>query len=306
MNRKRKRRRQTRKNIISYLLSFVLMVSLMSLSIISFGNYSMLSIHGVENTCNRTGYYGFMKNELMQTAYDLAIPFGLHDVLKNDVKKDKNKSKGGTGTSTKDAGIVFLDDVFSEDKIKEDVQAVTKAHVNGTQYQIDVETIKTKIFEKAEKKMGTVSKKQKEAIDEYSEQLGEIYKKKMVIPGISYIAEGINVINKVRWYVIPISIFFILLCIFFLISIRNTTHRGLRFIAYSFLGAGGTLTTVFAAMISNGAIYKLNISNAFMRRFFTFYIGHAMLIQIFYGIGMLIAGAVLVAIIIRIKFKGTV
>lgn len=279
----------------------------MSLSLIAFGNYSMFSLHGVENTCNRIEYYSFMKSELMQAAYDLSIPFGLDKVLKDDGKvKDNKQKKQKKQSVSKDGGIVFLEEAFSEDKIKKDVMAVTKAQIAGKTFKADVQEIKTKVYEETEKKLGKVTQKQKQCVDEYSKQLGELYQKKMAIPGIAYIAKGINIVNKARWFVIPISIFLILLSIFLLISMRNTTHRGLRFVSYAFLGAGGTLTTAFAAMISDGAIYKLNISNAFMRRFFTFFMGHAMLIQIFYGIGMLIAGAVLVAVISRMRTRGRI
>jgi uncharacterized membrane protein YidH (DUF202 family) len=77
----------------------------------------------------------------------------------------------------------------------------------------------------------------------------------------------------------------------------------MRYIAYSVLGAGATLLTVFSALISNGFIYKFNISDTYMRRFFTYYIGHEFLMLVFVGIGLIVMGVLLVLIISRKKYK---
>lgn len=298
--------KQVKKNIISYLLSFLLMISLISLSLISFGSYSMFSIHGIEHSCEKVGYYICLKSEIMQSAYDLAIPYGLDQTfLKKETKKTNSKQKVII-TRYIDGNIVFLDDVFSEEKIREDVNTVIQAKVQNKAYQIDTSNLKTKINDKAKKELGKITKNQQESLDEYTKKIEEIYRKKMVIPSIGYIARGVQLVNKVIWFVIPLSILLIFLSIFLLISIRSVLYKGLRFVSYGILGAGATLAVVGAAAISNGAVYKYNISNAFMRRFFTFFVGHEMLMQTLCGIGMLIVGAILVFITARMKFRGRI
>ena len=94
-----------------------------------------------------------------------------------------------------------------------------------------------------------------------------------------------------------------IVCIFYLIASRRYVYHGIRYVAYSVIGAGITLLTVFAAAISDGSIYRFNISDVYMRKFFTYWIGHEMLMQVFAGIGFLIAGALLIYMVIRQKVR---
>ena len=48
---------------------------------------------------------------------------------------------------------------------------------------------------------------------------------------------------------------------------------------------------------------KFNISDAYMRRFFTYYVGHEFLMQVIMGIILMVIGVILVFIISRKKFR---
>lgn len=305
-------RRKIKKDIICYFLSFILMLSLIMLSFSALGTYSMFSIHGVTYTADRIDYYDFLKSEMMQQAYDLAIPYGLDEIL--SIKNEENAIEGEETSEIKQVtknnveieGIVFLDEIFSVDKIQNDMENLLKAKVDGKTYTIETEEMEKKLHQLVKTAKKDFSEKEESSLNAYSEQLMEIYKSRMSFPTLSLIVKGINFCAKVIWIIIPVCIFIALICIFIIMSMRTELYRGLRFVAYGVLGAGITLTTVFAAMISDGSIYRLNISNAYMRRFYTFFIGHEMLMQVFFGVLMLLAGAIMVYSIARIKFRGRV
>lgn len=130
-----------------------------------------------------------------------------------------------------------------------------------------------------------------------------MYQKKILIPGIDSIVKMISVSDKVVIIGIPILLLIAILCMFYLISSRRYAYHGMRYVAYGFLGAGITLVTVFAGFISDKSIYRMNISDVYMRKFYTFWIGHEMLMQVFAGIAFLLAGAVVIYLVIRQKFR---
>jgi hypothetical protein len=316
-------RRKLKKDIICYFLSFGLMLSLITLSLSALGYYSLLSVHGVTHTAERVDYYDYLKSEMMQQAYDMAIPYGVDEIVTvYNNKKDATKTEVTTSEETlaeettqikqvtksnvEIEGIVFLDEVFSVDKIQSDVENNLKAKVYGKEFTIKTDEMEKKLLETVQKSKKDLTDEEKESLNAYSAQVMEVYKSKIPLPTLPIIVKGINVFSKIIWFTIPISILVGLLCIFAIMSMRTETYRGLRFVAYGVLGAGITLTTVCAAMISNGSIYRLNISNAYMRRFFTYLLGHEMLMQVFAGVVMLVCGGIMVYAIARIKFRGRV
>ena len=66
MSRKSK---QSTRAVIRYIITFVLMVSLVGISLMSYGKYSMLSVHGVINSCERVKYFKDICNEMETEAY---------------------------------------------------------------------------------------------------------------------------------------------------------------------------------------------------------------------------------------------
>ncbi len=270
-----KSRRRTRITIISCILSFILMLSLLCGSILIFGKYSMLSMHGITYTCDRITYFEDASEEISLKAYQMGIPYGI-----------KKKC---------------LKDVFTAKTVRQDVLAMMEAQISGEKYVVKADEIREKITANVVDEYGQLKESEQESLDQYMVSVINLYQKKIEIPGATYIAKMVNIASKAAMIGIPICVLLIILCTFCLISMRRHYYRGLRYVAYGTLGAGFTLTTVFAASISNGFIYKFNISNAYMRKFFTFFIGHEMLIQVFSGIGMIIAGGVLIYMVFRQK-----
>lgn len=269
-----KRRKQT---IISYIMSFILMLSLMCISLLSLGKYSMLSEHGVMHSCDRIEYYDDICDEMSKEAYYLGIPYGIE-------KK-------------------CLKDVFTKKQVRADMLTVLRNQIAEEKPLIKTYDIRNKISENVVKQYCELNATEQRSLQTYITEVEKMYQKKMVIPGSDFITEAIRMSTKVALVGIPLAILIAILCTFLLISIRKYAYHGLRFVVYGVLGAGITIVTVFAAMISNGFIYKFNISDVYMRKFFTYYIGHEMLMQVFAGIGMLLAGAILIYVVIRQKFR---
>lgn len=273
----KRRGSRTGRTVRSLILSFILMLTLMCLSFMAMGKYSMLSVRSVMHSCDRIEYYEDINTEMTTLAYEKGIPFG--------IKKKHVKN------------------AFDDDQIKKDMQAVFTAQVNGEEYLVDAEYIRKNITEKVVEDYGTLSAQQQESLDAYLVEISNMYKDKMVISGSKYFAPIVALWTKVITVGIPVCILIASICIFVLISTRSRIYKGLRYVAYSVLGAGVTLTTIFSASISNGFIYKFNISDVYMRKFYTYWIGHEMLMQVFVGIGMLLTGGVLIYINYRQKFK---
>jgi hypothetical protein len=258
-------------------MAFILMLSLIGISLLSVGKYSMLSSHGVIHACDRIEYYNSLRKEIKKEAYYMGIPYGI-----------KKKC---------------LDGVFTNEQIRSDMSNALTSQIQEKHYTIETEQIKTAITENVEEVMGELSSEQKESLDAYVDEVAKLYREKMVIPGSEYLAKMINVSTKIAVVGIPIFVLLAILCVFFLISTRKYSYHGLRYVVYGTLGAGITLLTIFAGLISNAFIYRFNISDVYMRKFYTFLIGHEMLMQAFVGIGLLIAGAIMIYMVVRQKVR---
>ena len=263
--------------IARYIITFVLMVCLLGISLLGYGKYSMLSVHGVVNACERVGYFEDICDEMKTEAYYLGIPYGI---------RKKN-----------------LSGVLEKKQVTKDIVTVVASKKEGNNPRIDTYDIRSKIEENVTAANGELNGNEKESLDAYISQVEQMYQKKILIPGIDSIVKMISVSDKVVIIGIPILLLIAILCMFYLISSRRYAYHGMRYVAYGFLGAGITLVTVFAGFISDKSIYRMNISDVYMRKFYTFWIGHEMLMQVFAGIAFLLAGAVVIYLVIRQKFR---
>lgn len=249
----------------------------MGISLLGYGKYSMLSVHGVVHACERVEYFEDICREMKTEAYYLGIPYGI-------TKKN-------------------LAGVFQAKEVALDIENIVASMKNGNTPRIDTYNLRKRLEEKVQGKNNQLNNEQKKSLNAYITEVEKMYQKKIFIPGIDYIADMIRITDKVAIIGIPILLFIVIASIFYLIASRKYAHQGLRYVAYSFIGAGITLVTVFAGFISDKSIYRMNISDVYMRKFFTFWIGHEMLMQVFAGIGFLLVGAVVIYLVIRQKVR---
>jgi hypothetical protein len=249
----------------------------MGISLLGYGKYSMLTVRAVIHDCERINYFDDICDEMATEAYYLGIPYGLN----------KKSVKG----------------VFVPSEVKKDLTSVLKSLKKDEKYTVDSYDIATRIENNVIKQNGKLTADEKESLKAYTNQIRKMYQEKMYIPGIEYIAKVIAISDNIALIGIPILLIIAILCTFYLISSRRYVYHGLRYVAYSFLGAGITLLTVFAGCISNAFIYRFNISDVHMRKFFTFWLGHEMLMQAFVGIAFLLTGGVIIYLVFRQKVR---
>lgn len=271
------KRKQSTRVVVRYIITFVLTVSLIGISLMAYGKYSMLSVHGVINSCERVKYFKDICGEMETETYYLGIPFGI----------TKKEIKG----------------IFQEKEVRQDVTNIIVSKKNGNKPRVDTYDLRKRMEKKITEKGNIFNARQKESLSAYISQVENMYQQKIYIPGLDSIAKMIRIADRVVLIGIPLLLFIIIISMFYLISSRMYVHHGLRNVAYSFIGAGITLVTVFAGMISDRSIYRFNISDVYMRKFFTFWIGHEMLMQVFAGIMLLLTGALLVYLVIRQKSR---
>ena len=81
------KRKHMGRMIARYIITFVLMVCLLGISLLGYGKYSMLSVHGVVNACERVGYFEDICDEMKTEAYYYISGIIEEEELRNIVKQ---------------------------------------------------------------------------------------------------------------------------------------------------------------------------------------------------------------------------
>ena len=71
---------------------------------------------------------------------------------------------------------------------------------------------------------------------------------------------------------------------------------------YGVLGAGALITVGFAALVSNGKFYNYNLTDSYLKDFYGYYVGHVMLMNVIYGIAVMVLAFIGVFIVYRQKY----
>ncbi len=265
-----------RQAVINYLLSFILALSIIVTIISIVGKVSFASEDAILTAGDQTRYYYSLKNEIEQKAMDFAVPFGINQKC--------------------------LKKVFDYKQIRSDVKVILDKRIDQENGLIDFSDIERRIKKNVEAKEGTLNDKQLKSLDTYIKKVRKMYYKKIHFPTEDTMVEIIDRVNHIIIISIPVSVVVMILCIFYLIVSRHYAYHGLRFVAYGVLGAGAFLSLVFAAMIQSENIYNYNISDAFMKKFYVYWIGHPFLMSLVCGIGTLLLGAIVIFLVYRQKY----
>lgn len=269
----------TKENIISYVLSFFLALSIIGLSVLLLGRYTVFSNHGIIHATDRINYYSGLCEEMEKMAYEMGMLYGISEEE--------------------------LDNVFTPEKIRTDIYKVVQAKIDDKEYNIDTvpigESLIRNIKEVRVQAGEEWTDENQEALVTYIDNVAQMYKEKIVIPGLDYMVKGVHMFGKVMKIGIPVCVLVAIICCICLVVLREYFHQGLRQIIYGIFGAAFSLMIFFAAIIAEGSIYRINVSAEYLRKFFTYYAGYAMLMQIITGTFIAAAGAILVYIVFRSK-----
>ena len=131
-----------RRRIISYILTFILMLCIMGISLIGMGKYSMFSERAVFHAYDKVGLFTKICSELKEEAYNIGIPYGIES---ND-----------------------LNGVFIRKNAMRDLMATLSADINEEKAVINTSYIKTKITRNIKKQYkGKLTDEQQKSFDEY-------------------------------------------------------------------------------------------------------------------------------------------
>ncbi len=262
--------------IIHYLLSFILMLSIVIVVVMTIGKIFFLSERAVLHASEKTHYYYNLKNEVETKAMDYAVPYGI--------------------------GKECLRGVFQESEVKSDVIKTFDEKVEGTKAVIDTGEIDRRIRANVEKSMGKLDVSQTKSLNTYIKKVQDMYMNKLHYPTEDFMADLINRTTKFAWISIPLALLIAILCSFYLIVSRHLAYHGIRYVVYGVMGAGALLTVGFSAMISNGSIYNYNITDSYLKELYAYWIGHPLLLYVIAGISILVIGLIGIFIVYRQKY----
>ena len=267
---------RVRQIIINYLLSFILLVSIVTLVFVGVGKYTFASERAILHSADKTHYFYYLKNEMEQKAIDYAIPFGI----------DKSCIRG----------------IFVEKEVRDDVIKVFEEKLNNEKEIVDLGIIEKRIRAKVEKKEGKLNAEQNKSLNAYTKKVKDMYVKKLHFPTEDFMVMILNKTTTVAWIAIPVSIVLAFFCAFYLIVSRHYAYHGLRYVVYGVLGAGAFIAVMAAAIVSNGAIYRYNISDSYLKDFYVYWIGHPLLMLVVFGIGVAVFGLIGIFLVYRQKY----
>ena len=265
-----------RQGIVNYLLSFILMLSVIVIVAGGVAKWSFASRRAVIHAGDRTHYFYHLKNEIEQKALDTGKPFGLE--------------------------VDCVQGVFKTDEVKADVIKTFDQVLYKEKNIIDFGNIENRLRANVEKKEGSLNDKQLASLSEYIKKVQKMYSEELHIPTEKQMAFIITKTDKLAWIAIPLAVLIGFFSAFYLIVSRHYAYHGLRFVVYGLIGAGTLITVGFSALVSNGYLYNFNLTDSFMKDYYGYYVGHVMFIEVVYGIGVLVLGLIGIFLAYRQKY----
>ena len=192
--------------------------------------------------------------------------------------------------------------MFDKENVKADVEKVLDEKLNNEKNIIDESDIERRIRANVEKKEGSLSAAQTDSLNIYIKKVQKMYVEKLHFPTESLMVTVINKTTDIAWIAFPLAIVIGFISAFYLIVSRHYAYHGMRFVIYGLLGAGTLITVGFSAIVSNGTFYEYNLTNSFMKEYYGYYVGHLMLIEVIYGIGLLVFGLISIFLVYRQKY----
>lgn len=157
------------KKIISYLLTFVLIILLVASVAITIVSQTILSEKYILGILNKNNYYAEIYHEILEKFKDNTVQSGLDETI--------------------------LDGIMTEEQVKKDIQSLIHYLYTGAEMSIDTEGVKTrlqaKIDEVVQQNNKQVNASEKQAINTYVRTIANIYS-----DGIAYAEKYIPTIQK--------------------------------------------------------------------------------------------------------------
>ena len=230
------------KKIVSYILSLILAILLISIILIGCVRSNVLNKNNMKKAFQKTDYY-----------------YNLYGIIKENTENDIMSSG---------FEISVLDNVFTEDKIKQDVNNVIEGIYDNKKTEISTEEMKKKLDENVQKQLENtnyqVTEENEKNIEEFENSVIKIYTDNIIYSEdiINQISEKMHKINKTAIIITIIScILSIILA--FVIFILNKSSLGISMFVTGTFFIFLNLYSGTAIVINNILMFNWAISNTF-------------------------------------------
>lgn len=230
------------KKIVSYILSLILAILLISIILIGCVRSNVLNKNNMKKAFQKTDYY-----------------YNLYGIIKENTENDIMSSG---------FEISVLDNVFTEDKIKQDVNNVIEGIYDNKKTEISTEEMKKQLDENVQKQLENtdyqVTEENEKNIEEFENSVIKIYTDNIIYSEdiINQISEKMHKINKTAIIIMIIScILGIILA--FVIFILNKSSLGISMFVTGTFFIFLNLYSGTAIVINNILMFNWAISNTF-------------------------------------------
>lgn len=230
------------KKIVSYILSLILAILLISIILIGCVRSNVLNKNNMKKAFQKTDYY-----------------YNLYGIIKENTENDIMSSG---------FEISVLDNVFTEDKIKQDVNNVIEGIYDNKKTEISTEEMKKQLDENVQKQLENtdyqVTEENEKNIEEFENSVIKIYTDNIIYSEdiINQISEKMHKINKTAIIIMIIScILGIILA--FVIFMLNKSSLGISMFVTGTFFIFLNLYSGTAIVINNILMFNWAISNTF-------------------------------------------
>ena len=227
------------RNALSFLLSFLLFVSISVWSVTTVFFAYLWNPDSYLSAMERTGYYEQAYAHMEENLFDLTIPFGYEEYVVN--------------------GLISLE------QLRTDIQGGVRAALAGNSFEPDTAEISA-ILESRLNKASSSAADQALA-EEYEELVIAEYERTVNVSYLKYLGTVQQVMSKYYWLSAALFLLLAAGAAVGLFLIRTWRHIAMRFIAYALLSEAVILLLLPAAVLLGNFYGRLNLSPAYYLAF---------------------------------------
>ena len=259
------------RTILSCVFSFMVALSLFFLSTVCI--VRIVLSESFLKSCITDSYYTGVKEDVETDAWDYTIPTGIDPSVTEGLFNEAmiRLDLENYISSTFKIRQYTINTSSQEEVLREKVMAFLEAEgtptetVNPADSEVELDEESVNAYNEAVETM-------KSAVDDYVNDIMDIYRKRIKITALDYIVKYGNEYSNYFPLLLIISVLFGVLNGFFCMKVHRLPHRGLRYLVYAF--SGGFLMTFLAPFIVylNGFFNRLSITPVYFKEFIVAYV----------------------------------
>lgn len=259
------------RTILSCIFSFMVAISLFVLSTVCIGR--IVLSESFLQSCITDSYYTGVKEDVETDAWDYTIPTGIDPSVTEGLFNEAmiRLDLESYISSTFKIRQYTINTSSQEEVLREKVMAFLETEGTPTE-TVNPADSEVELDEESVNAYNEAVEATKSAVDDYVNDIMDIYRKQIKISALDYIVKYGNEYSKYFPLLLVISILFGILNGFFCMKVHRLPHRGLRYLVYAF--SGGFLMTFLAPFVVflNGFYNRLNITPVYFKEFIVAYV----------------------------------